>query len=197
MNYIYKLINRTGNIYRFAKIPKNKGSGAGGANTNANGLAFEAKTSLKDYMTEVKKENGFPVVKFPNCDKEFIYLPRTQLQKYMKNKGEMSDAPKMHGAKEPDQCYFDPVCNKIIIVECKNQNGTGSAAEKIQGVTAKIDNYKEQYPSCDIKFVFCLSNWFKTNIPAELKYLEKNNITVFWGDEPDFHKDVIKYISEC
>ena len=196
INKIYKFISHVGNVYKFKIIPKNRGSGAGGANTNLNGLAFENKTSLKKYIINIRKENGFPVVKFPECDKEFIYLSKCQLQKYMKYKGEMTDAPKMHGAKEPDQCYVNESNKNLFILEDKFQQTTGSVVEKIQTVNAKIDNYKEQYPTYNIKYIYCLSNWFKNNIQAELKFLEKHNIPIFWGDDKNFHKNLIEYISK-
>lgn len=193
-------------IIRICKIPisainnlqdkylRNRGTGAGGANTNNNGLKFEKNTSLKDYTTEVRQENGFPIVTFPGCSKEFISLHKGNLRKYMTQKGEKSDALEAHGTKCPDQCYGDEEGKNLFIIEDKFQKVSGSVAEKIQGVEFKIDNYKEQYPNYNIRYVYCFSDWFKKNIPAELKYLNKINIPYFWGENEGFHKRLINYI---
>ena len=45
-------------------MKKNRGTGAGGSNTNKNGLSYENKTSLDTHFEYSKQINGFTVVKF-------------------------------------------------------------------------------------------------------------------------------------
>ena len=42
--------------------------------------------------------------------------------------------------------------------------------------------------------MYCLSDWFKINCNAELEYLEYKNVPVFWGNCPNYKKNIIDYI---
>jgi hypothetical protein len=177
-----------------SKYLKNKGNGAGGANTNINGLQFEKNTSLKNYTIEIRQDNYFQVVKFPGCSKEFISLSKSNLRKYMTFHDEKSDALEAHGTKLPDQCYVDESKKNLFVIEDKFQKVHGSVVEKIQGTQFKINNYKKQYPNYNIRYIFCFSDWFKTNIPAEKEHLDEINVPYFWGEDEDFHQKLIDYI---
>ena len=71
----------------------NKGTGAGGANTNLNGKIFEAKTSneprllvhgfIKTYMDKKEQKNNFYLEKeFPTG--KLVFVQQSGLKKYMK-----------------------------------------------------------------------------------------------------------------
>ena len=65
---------------------KNRGTGAGGANTNKNGLDFEITVDLKKNYIIVSTINEINEIKFKGTDKIFIEVPKKKLQKYMKSK---------------------------------------------------------------------------------------------------------------
>ena len=49
---------------------KNNGTGAGGANTNKNGLKYEADTNLDKYAIIINKEKVGREIKFLHSDKK-------------------------------------------------------------------------------------------------------------------------------
>ena len=68
------------------KTIKNKGTGAGGANTNSNGLEFEKNTDLDDKLTVIKKNKVSKTIKFNGNGKLFIKSEKARFLKYMENK---------------------------------------------------------------------------------------------------------------
>ena len=50
-------------MFIYINMIKNRGTGAGGSNTNKNGLSYEKKTLLNSQFDCVRKENGFD---YPN-----------------------------------------------------------------------------------------------------------------------------------
>ena len=106
-----------------------------------------------------------------------------------------SEIDKLHGCKRPDGCYIDKKNKFIFILEMKNQDGDGSVCEKLQTAGVKRENYKEIFDNkYDIIYIFVLGDWFKTKVPAELKYLKKINIPVFWGNDENYKSDIINFI---
>ena len=82
----------------------------------------------------------------------------------------------------------------MFIVEKKFQQCSGSVCEKIQTPDFKIWQYSRTFPEFRIVYIYCLSEWFKENCPAELEYLEYKKIPVFWGNSPTYKKDIINYM---
>ena len=105
-----------------------------------------------------------------------------------------TNIPKAHGCKNPDECFIDNVNKKIIIVEKKFQQVSGSVCEKIQTPHFKLWQYNRTFPEYNIIYIYCLSDWFKKNCIAELEYLKDNSIQVFWGDDNEYKKKIVKYI---
>lgn len=162
-----------------AMVKVTRGIGAGGANTNANGLAYEALT----------------VIKFAIGDR-FRGLPKGTFHKYMIEMGHRdTEVSPMHGCRQPDEAYLDEENNKLFIIEKKFQQVGGSVCEKIQTGDAKRENYRDMFPNLYVEYIYVLSDWFKDNCQYELKYLAKRIIPVFWGSDPNF-KDNIKTFME-
>ena len=64
----------------------NKGTGAGGSNTNKNGLSYEEYTDLKDKYKScnfIKKDNIYQV-EFEGYERKFVKANKSALHKYMK-----------------------------------------------------------------------------------------------------------------
>ena len=94
----------------------NRGNGAGGANTNKNGLPYENLTELDDKIIILEENNIFSKIKFHNVEKCFIKTKKSNFFKYMKDKLD-NKITKAHGCKNPDECYIDEELKNIFIIE--------------------------------------------------------------------------------
>ena len=172
----------------------NKGSGAGGANTNKNGLSWEAKTNISSCLEEIGNEKLF--IRYKIDFREYLWpKSKTGLSKILENMRDKNVKP-MHGCKQPDESFIDMSNKKIVILEKKFQNHGGSVCEKLQTVDAKIYNFQKMYPDFEIHYVYCLNDWFKTNCVAELEYLNYKNIKFFWGESEDFRESFCNYLRD-
>ena len=172
---------------------KNKGTGAGGSNTNKNGLPYERITSLDTDIEIIKKHTNSNTIKFKISNTEFEKPNKKGglfkvLSEYLDENIE-----KGKGYKQPDECYINMNGKKIFIIEKKFQQTNGSVDEKIQTPEFKIWNYSEMFPEFKIVYIYCLSNYF-TPFKAELKYLKLKKVPVFWGDSKTYKDDIIKFI---
>ena len=172
---------------------KNKGTGAGGSNTNKNGLPYEKLTDLNEYFTINENCNFSQIITFNNYDKKFIRTKQSQLFKYMDNYIDKS-INKAHGCKNPDECYIDLEKKNIFIIEKKFQKVPGSICEKIQTADMKIWQYSRTFPDFHIVYIYCLSEWFKFNCKAEIEYLKYKKIPVYWGHSTSYKEDIVKFI---
>jgi len=178
------------------KKPKiiNKGTGAGGANTNKNGLQFEEVADLKDRYESIIRRKIGSEVKFKGHLCTFIEVSKSALHKYMEKIGEKNMMLKpAAGCKKPDEAYIDLEKKNIFIIEKKFQQTSGSADEKLQTGYFKQLHYKELFPNFKIYYMYCLSDWFKREESA-LKYLKDSGIPVFWGNSETCKEKIIEFI---
>ena len=187
-----EMLNNNINLHKTTKI-KNKGTGAGGLNTNKNGLPYEKMTDLDDKIIIVEKNKFSNIIKFDNSEKTFIKTKQANLFKCMKD-AVNTNIIKAHGCKNPDECYIDKEFKNIFIIEKKFQQCSGSVCEKIQTPDFKIWQYSRTFPEYNIIYMYCLSDWFKQNCISELEYLDFKNISYFWGNSETFKDDIIKFI---
>jgi len=108
----------------------NKGTGAGGANTNKTGLSYENSTDLSDHLNVNQNCKFFQSITFKNTERIFIRTKQYNFYKYMVNYVNKC-VNKAHGCKNPDECYVDEVHKRIFIIEKKFQQTSGSVCEKI------------------------------------------------------------------
>lgn len=170
-----------------------KGTGAGGKNTNKNGLPYELLTALDDRIIILKKNKFSSLIKFDNNQKSFIKTHKSNLFNCMKHEIN-KNIEKAHGCKNPDECYIDKQLNNIFIIEKKFQQTNGSVCEKIQTPDFKLWQYKRTFPNYNIIYIYCLSDWFKKNCIAEIQYLEFRNIPYFWGNKKTYKDDIINFM---
>ena len=182
-------INKNENI-------KNKGTGAGGSNTNKNGLTYEKEKDLSSEYEVIERMQICEKIRFKSSpNKTLITGKKSEFKKYLKSSE--SDIPDfirkgIHGTKRPDKWFISD--NNIFIVELKFQQGGGSVCEKLQTPMQKIRNLKDRYPGKKIHYIYGLHEWFRENCEADIYYLEKDKIPIFWGDDKDFKQKVINYI---
>lgn len=176
----------------------NKGTGAGGANTNLNGLSYEEKTNLEPHfiILNLEKKNGLKTIKFTDYEHEFINANKNNLYTYLENIGEKNvELQQAAGCKQPDEAYIDLNRKIIFIIEKKFQQTPGSVDEKIQTGAFKKLHYSQQFPNFKIKYIYCLSDWFKRNeYKSVLDYLKQNDIPIFWGNDENYKNDIIKFL---
>lgn len=172
-------------------IIQNKGTGAGGKNTNKNGLDFEKNTTnIENNVKILKVGKYFKKVLFRN---EKILVKVINL-KYFQKECDLT-VEKAHGCKKPDECYYDEQLKIIYIIEKKFQQCAGSVCEKIQTVDFKKWQYSRMFPNHNVVYMYSLSNWFKKNCKAEIEYLTKiKKIPVFWGESETYRDDIINFI---
>ena len=193
----------------------NKGTGAGGANTNGNGLPYELYTDLSDSYTVCQESpettpgkisrNLMKLVKFKGYDRRIHTASKSAFHKGMGLLGFLMVLPvalgmtqPAHGCRQPDEAYVDTERKKIVIIEKKFQQCGGSVCEKIQSGDFKRRQYQKMYPQFEVHYVYCLSSWFKKNCAAEIDDLVNySNIPVFFGDDEKYKEEIIRFIHNC
>ena len=171
----------------------NGGTGAGGENTNKNGLSYEELTDLNNRITILKKNTFSDIIIFDDNEKSFLNANQSKLFKCMKDETN-TNIEKAHGCKNPDECYIDKEYKNIFIIEKKFQQCSGSVCEKIQTPDFKLWQYSRTFPDYNIIYIYCLSDWFKKNCIAELEYLDFKNIPYFWGSSETYKDVIINFI---
>tara|TARA_Y100000389_G_C17445732_1_gene511483 strand:+ start:176 stop:829 length:654 start_codon:yes stop_codon:yes gene_type:complete len=175
----------------------NRGTGAGGSNTNKNGLSYEELTEINDsdrYITKdtIKIKNK-KISQVEIDGKLFIKVIKGELKLYMMHSNKFNiDSEK---SLQPDECYIDETNKVINIIEKKFQQSSGSVDEKIQTGAFKRWFYKEQYPEYTIKYCYCLSDWFKQKrYNPEFRYYKNHNIKVFYGSDDLYVDKLLDWI---
>ena len=179
------------------KIEKviNKGTGAGGSNTNKNGLPYEELTDLNDcFSTIATMKHASKIIFNKFSSKMYTRTKQSNLFKYMINNIN-KNIETAHGCKNPDECYIDEDLKIIYIIEKKFQQVSGSVCEKIQTPDFKIWQYNRTFPEFKIVYIYCLSEWFKNNCKAEIEYLNYKKIPIFWGNDEKYKEDIIDFIT--
>ena len=181
---------------------KNRGTGAGGANTNAKGKTFEEETSNEHRLLE----NGFTKTKYTlekdNISEKISYVSQGSLKKYMKEK---------YGKtlfRNPDEAYIieypDGRKPHLLILEKKAQNVAGSVDTKLLAGPL----FREEYElSLDnefrVQYAFCVSSFLQRYIESDKtkwvifnKLMEKHEIPILFGDSPDYFSTLDAWISK-
>ena len=186
--------NKANKANKEQKIKKNKGKGAGGVNTNKNGLKFEKDNKLDKYFEIIKEYKYYTKIKFKiNLDKEFIKTIKSNFFKYMNYKKDKT-IENAHGCKCPDLCFIDEIKKIIYIIEMKFQQVNGSVCEKIQTAPFKKWQYSRLFPNYKINYIYCLSPWFEINCKAEIQYLNENKIPLFFSSNSNCKKKIIDFL---
>lgn len=179
----------------------NKGTGAGGSNTNVSGLAFEQKTSIIPKLEAMgfqkkvldKTKNGFVLVK-----DNIYFMTQGGLGKVF-NWTEMF--------RNPDEAFL--IIHKdgtqtLKILEKKNQSGAGSVDSKLALGSYFIEEYKEVLNDANItiEYAFCLCNFLKTEYTSDKKKWvtlrtinDRHGIKVFYGDDPDYFETIFEWLT--
>lgn len=179
----------------------NKGTGAGGANTNYYGKQFEEKTNNQQRLLEMgyaknsftkkpKKAYDYYLSKTFE-DKTIVFVLQNGLKMYMKNKYNIDLF------RCPDEAYIIEYTSgrKIIkILEKKEQNVEGSVETKLWASPSLKREYELVLGiDFEVHYCLCVSAFLKNKlISNEKKYTilnkicNENNIAVLFGDDENY-----------
>jgi hypothetical protein len=179
----------------------NKGTGAGGANTNYYGKKFEEKTNNQQRLLEMgytknsftkkpKKAYDYYLSKTFE-DKTIVFVLQNGLKMYMKNKYNIDLF------RCPDEAYIIEYTSgrKVIkILEKKEQNVQGSVETKLwSGPSLKREYELVLGAEFEVFYGFCVSEFLKNKlISNKKKYTILNtifneiNIAVLFGDDENY-----------
>ena len=193
---------------------KTRGDGAGGANTNTYGKAFEAKTCTLPRL--VKQGYSFVYFSKPKSVPEPALVPelirptmlkhgylsqnntsfvtQTGLKKYLKHVFAIEDLFRC-----PDEAFIrhalTPGAPTVVkILEKKEQRVEGSVETKLwSGPSLKREYELLLGPQFKVEYAFCVNGYLKDKLHSgKRKYeilgtiLKEHNIQVLYGDDPDY-----------
>jgi hypothetical protein len=179
----------------------NKGTGAGGANTNVTGKSFEEATNNESRLLAKgferkqipgsKAKNAFYLEKVDSSSKRVVYLTQSGLKAFF------AHFHKKELGRCPDEAYLfqDGDSYTLNILEKKNQNVAGSVDTKLLAGPGFI--YEYQYclgPAFKVQYAFCISKFLKKDYISEaMKYKalrefnKEHGIAVLFGDDADYY----------
>jgi hypothetical protein len=173
-------------------IVVNKGTGAGGANTNVNGKKFEEKANNQQRLLEdgYVKKDGYLSKTFE--DKTIYFVLQGELKTFLENKYKVYNI-----FRKPDEAYIIEYKSgrKVIkILEKKTQNCEGSVETKLwSGPSLKREYEIVLGKEFEVVYGFCVSEFLKNKLISNInKYailneiLSENNIAVLFGDDKNY-----------
>jgi len=187
----------------------NRGTGAGGANTNVNGKSFEEKTSneqrllstgfIKKKIPGYKGKNAYYLVKEMSPTESITYLTQGGLKAYFEHffKKEM--------CRQPDEAYLfrNGTTYTLKVLEKKNQNTAGSVDTKLLAGPGFIEEYQILLGDAfTVHYAFCISAFLKKDYVSDtVKYKalrtinERHGIKVLYGDDADYYETLDAWIN--
>ncbi len=194
----------------------NKGTGAGGANTNINGLSFEEKTSIEPYLEKYKyikkeikiKQRKGVYYEYNNNDITIIYFKKNSFKLYFEKEF------KINTYRQPDEAYL--INNKgtfiLKILEKKNQNVEGSVEDKLKTGAFNRREYElmvnihNEYKFTVI-YCFCVSKFLQNKLELNqtvnnIKYknikkiMEEDKIGLLFGDDDNYQDKLSEWINK-
>jgi hypothetical protein len=192
-------------------VTVNRGTGAGGANTNLFGKKFEEKTNnesrliadgfTKAWPETIKKPKKHECYLMKTLDDRTIYFVlQTGLKTFIKHKYDIELF------RCPDEAYIIEYKSgrKVIkILEKKEQNVEGSVETKLWAGPALRREYELILgEGFEVTYGFCLSSFLKDKITSgDKKYttlttiLGEANINVLFGDDEDYFEQFDAWLS--
>jgi hypothetical protein len=188
----------------------NRGTGAGGANTNKTGKPFEENTdNLKrmldrEMLDREMLDRGFETQKTWITktfeDKTVVIVNQHSLKQYVKHKYEIKDIYRC-----PDEAYIIEYSTgkKVIkILEKKMQNVEGSVETKLFAGPSLKREYELMFgPEFEIHYGFCVSEFLQKKITSGTKkynnlqkILEENNIPILFGNNANYFETLDSWI---
>ena len=183
-----------------SSIIVNKGTGAGGSNTNYYGKRFEEKTNNQQRLLDMGyTKTGYYWSKTFE-DKTIIFVLQNGLKIYMKK------TYNIDLFRCPDEAYIIKYnCGRTVIkiLEKKEQKVEGSAETKLWAGPSLKEEYEFVLGTeFEVYYGFCVSEFLKnklvSNKPKYIilnKILKKHNIAVLFGDDENYFETLDTWIT--
>lgn len=188
---------------RSIKNIKNKGTGAGGRNTNIYGLKFENKTDNESRLLDM----GFEInpidhskcyfLKKTYSEYDIIFVKQYSFIAYLKHYYDIE------AFRKPDEAYIYEVNDEIVnikIIEKKSQYRDGSVETKLWASPSLKREY-ELIINTNIEYCLTINKFIADRVLSdELKYktldtiLDENNIRVLFGDDKNYFETLDDFI---
>jgi hypothetical protein len=187
------------------RVILNRGTGAGGANTNVSGKGFEEKTNnarrllANGFVRKSIGKKGYYLEKILTPTNTIVYLTQTGMKAYF------SHFFNKKLFRCPDEAYLFRNNDKYIlkVLEKKAQNVSGSVIDKLQ-----IGHYMQyEYRTClgenfEFQYAFCLSAFLKSEYMSDThrfqilrEYNQKEKVEVLFGDDENYFELLDKWIN--
>ena len=192
-------------------MEKNKGTGAGGANTNYYGKKFEEKTNNHQRLLEMgytqnsfiknpKKESDYYLSKTFE-DKTIVFVSQNGLKMYMKTKHNNIDIFRC-----PDEAYiieYNTGKKVIKILEKKEQNVEGSVDTKLLSGPIFREEYEEVLDGkFEVVYAYCVSAFLQKKIMSDTKkfvifnkLMKKHNVSILFGDDDNYFETLDAWLN--
>jgi hypothetical protein len=168
----------------------NRGTGAGGAATNASGKPFEELTSIEPKLLELGFQHAKAGKKSYLTKDNVAFLTQGTLKAYVKQEFDKNVN------RNPDEAYLikRPDCHVLRILEKKNQNGAGSVSDKLLNGPSFVEYYEWALgEGFKVEYAYCLSPFleelYKKDTFLQHVYT-KHNIQVFFSSDPEYFTKV-------
>jgi len=187
----------------------NRGTGAGGANTNLHGKTFEEKTNNQQRLLEMGYEKGsfqntntqgydYLSKQFEN--KQITFVLQNGLKKYMRYKYNIELF------RCPDEAYIIEYYTGetvIKILEKKEQHVSGSVETKLWAGPGLKREYEIMLDGiCKVYYGFCVSEYLQKKMCSdEKKYtilttiLKEHDIVTLFGDDDNYFEKVNEWVN--
>ena len=191
----------------------NRGTGAGGSQTNKNGKAYEEKTCFDKFCSKEWKKiildkntifGYYMEIKFPGFT--IHKFSQGGIKKYFNHFTEFKTRGKL--SRHHDEAFFIQFKDKsrkpiLKILEKKHQHCAGSADTKILAAWGFIKYYKKKFLNkIEIEYAFSVNNWLKTQFKKYpykweiiLENFEEDNIPIFYGEDDNYGELILKWIT--
>jgi len=180
----------------------NKGTGAGGSNTNFYGKKFEEKTNNTENLINngYLKNDYYLSKEFNDECKTITFVCQNKFKIFIKDKY------KIDLYRCPDEAYiieFKSGKKIIKILEKKEQRVEGSVETKLWSGVALKREYEIRFGSdFEISYAFCVNDFLKKKfVSNNQKYKDLNqilneaDITVLFGDDDDYFQKLNIWIN--
>lgn len=188
-------------------LPRNRGTGAGGARTNETGLAFEAKTSNEQRLTDA----GYVRKSIPKCKGKFAYYLESAdgrmlyfTQRCLRNYTHAVLGIELF--RNPDEAYLyrkDDGTYVLYVLEKKNQTVEGSVDTKLCAGSYFVEEYSSALGDrFTVQYAFCIADFLKQKYVSDDKKWcvmrdlhRKHGIAVLFGDDADYFTKLDEWLS--
>ena len=165
-------------------------NGKGAANTNKNGLKFEKKVDILDYLkhqyTLIELNKNLYSFKDENGD-NYFYTIKNGFYNYLEHYLDINYKDFLSKKLIPDNSIISLKTKTIHIFEIKYQETPGSTDEKIQTCDFKNKQFNKLIKSTDhnIEYNYIFNDWFKKlRYKDDLSYILSVNCYYYFNNIP-------------